>query len=340
VAPSIIDSAPILSVTPLYHFSSDAPELLIHPTIVVRRFDEYRTIPFDDDICKHLRVYEPDYLLWHFPLTQESYGDLKSLLTEEKFAECTELLVAPTAEFLRLLRLFKPGRVRAGETFILHRPELNQGDDFANWTTVAGARASAMVVDYQFLASQTTSYVLNSTEIPFLLAFRDNLVPVFRNISSFPTVATALHLYGQDNGEQSDVVGAVTALEALLTKEDEREGLTYRLSVRVANLLGRDADERKRISRDVKSFYDLRSTIVHGSRLRPKLLNRLNELDSLRETLRRVLLSVMALLSQGVARPTDLPDLLDDLAFDDEKRKQVQAIASKSLYIGAEKASS
>jgi hypothetical protein len=340
VAPSIIDSAPVLSVTPLYHFSSDAPELVIDPKIVVRRFDECRTVPFDDDVAKHLRVYEPDYLLWHFPLSRESYEDFKSLLLAEKFAECTELLVAPTAEFLRLLRLFKPGRLRAGETFILHRPERNEGDDLANWTTVAGARASAMVVDYQILASQTTSYALNSAEIPFLLAFRDNLVPVFRNISSFPMVATALLLYGQDNGEQPDVVGAVTALEALLTKEDEREGLTYRLSMRVANLLGCDADERKRISRDVKSFYDLRSTIVHGSRLKPKLLNRLNELDSLRETLRRVLLSVMALFSEGAARPVDLPDLLDDLAFDDERRKLVQARASKFLHISVEKTSS
>jgi hypothetical protein len=42
---------------------------------------------------------------------------------------------------------------------------------------------------------------------------------------------------------------AVTGLEALLTKKEENEGLTYRLSMRTANLLGHDVEERKSIFR-------------------------------------------------------------------------------------------
>jgi len=343
VIPSNVgNSAPFLSVTPLYNFSSDVPELVIGSGIGVCRFDGCETIPFDEAIIKHLQVHEPDYLLWHDPLhSRDIFADdflqLFAAVKEgnqEKTWEFLELFTAPTRKLFVLMRLFKPGRLRGGETFILFR---DKSDDNTSWKTVGTGRASMMVVDYTTIAAQKTSYVLHSTEIPFLLAFRENLVPLLRKMGSFPSVETALYLYGEDNGERSDVVGAVTALEALLTKKEETESLTYRLSMRIANLLGHDVDARKAICLDVKNFYNLRSRIVHGVELDKKLLNRLNELDSLRETLRRVLLSVMALISEGM-HPAELPDLLDDLALDDEKRKQVQATASKFLHISAEKA--
>jgi hypothetical protein len=345
VAPSDAgDSAPFLSVTPLYNFSSDVTELFIDTGIRVCRFDDCLTIPFDEAIAKHLQVHEPDYLLWHDPLLSgdiftedflQSYAALKGG-NQEKRWEFLELFIASTRKLFGLMRLFKPGRLRGGETFVLFR---NSGDDNRRWNTLGTGRASMMVVDYTALAAQETSYVLLSTEIPFLQAFRESLVPLLRQMTSFPTVETALHLYGADNGERLDVVGAVTALEALLTKKEETEGLTYRLSMRIANLLGHDHDARKAIFLNVRNFYNLRSRIVHGVELDTKLLNRLNELDSLRETVRRVLLSVMALLSEGI-HPIDLPDLLDDLALGDEKRKQVQAKASRFLHISSEKASS
>ena len=135
-----------------------------------------------------------------------------------------------------------------------------------------------------------------------------------------------------------DAVGSMTALEALLTKDDN-EGLTYRLSLRVANLLGSDANSRKDICKQVKGFYKLRSQIVHGAKLDTKSRERLAALESLREMLRRVLLSVMALYSEGT-QPTDLPDTLDELALDDERRKRVCATASKFLHLSMEAESS
>jgi hypothetical protein len=116
----------------------------------------------------------------------------------------------------------------------------------------------------------------------------------------------------------------------LLTKKEETEGLTYRLSMRTANLLGRDAESRKQIFRDVKSFYHLRSKLVHGVQLDPKMLNQLRELSSLRETLRKVLLSALALFAQEEGA-LDLPTISDELAFDDQKRTAVQARASQFL---------
>jgi len=75
-----------------------------------------------------------------------------------------------------------------------------------------------------------------------------------------------------------------------------------------------------------------------GAQLDEKLLNRLSELDSLRETLRRVILSVVALLPED-KKLANLPELLDDLAFDDEKRKHVHGLADKFFHLSTEQQS-
>ena len=144
--------------------------------------------------------------------------------------------------------------------------------------------------------------------------------------------STALQLYGADHGPHLEAVGVVTALEALITKKDEKEGLTYRLGMRAAHLLGRDADERNNIFRQVKQFYDLRSRIVHGDEIDDKLTKRLDELETMRELLRRTLLSVMALVSNGKKR-SDIADLIDESAFDEERRREVQGMASGFLHM-------
>jgi len=325
----VSDSVPALCVTPLYHFSSDAPEVVIEDGFRIGQFGDCLTsFSFDQEMVTNLRITKPDFLLFHDSLLSLEYfvQDLSSLSGQEKAEQLIENCLARTRELLRLLRLFKPGRLHAGETFIL----VNDGKTYR---TVASKRASDMIVDYFILRVQRTTYTLNSTEIPFLRAFRQDLLPVIREISSFPSAEFALYLYGSNDDERSDLIGAVTALEALLTKKEEIEGLTYRLSMRVANLLGHDVDSRKEIFRDIKKFYNLRSKMVHGAPLDHKLRNQLSAVDSLREILRKVLLSVMALFLVG-ERPDDLPDLLDDLAFDDERRKQVQAKAAQFLHIG------
>jgi hypothetical protein len=46
----------------------------------------------------------------------------------------------------------------------------------------------------------------------------------------------------------------------------------------------------------------------------------------------------MALVADGKLF-SDVPDALDELAFDDERRQTVQAVASKFLQVGTAKAS-
>lgn len=336
----------MICMTPLYHFSSDSHELLLSEGIRIVALDDYVGPSFDEEVGKYLAVYEPPYILFSDPLLSGNLyfgaatssrfparleAELNSILQEKGgVKEANELqaqFLYGTMKLLTLLRLFKPGRLRAGETFFISSDGTNQ-----IWNTFGSGRASSMVVDYHRLADQTTSYVLRSDDVPFFSTFMQNLTPFIVGLGSFPALETALQIYGADNGPYLEAVEVVTALEALITKKEEVEGLTYRLGMRAANLLGRDADERKNIFRQVKQFYGLRSRIVHGAELDDKLTKRLDELETMRELLRRVLLCVMALTSNGKKMP-DIPDLIDELAFDEERRRQVQETASGFLHM-------
>jgi hypothetical protein len=327
---NIIDEAPVICVTPLYHFGSDSHELVIPNDIRIVSFDQYNGPSFDGIVKRYLEIYEPPYLMLNEPLSSRCIfrEDVESAVRKQDKTSVPMLYLDATMRLFAQLRLFKPGRLRAGETFIVSRNPSGASE----WETWFSGRASTMTIDYQRLASQTTSYVLNSEEIPFLVAFRERVGPFFRTLESFPAFNMAFQLYGVDNPPTMEAVELVTAFESLITKKDETEGLTYRLAMRTANLMGRDADERKTIFRQVKQFYGLRSRIVHGAELDDKLTRRLEEIDSMRELLRRLLLSLMALLSDG-KRQADIPDLIDELAFDEDRRKEVQKTASGFLHM-------
>ena len=120
------------------------------------------------------------------------------------------------------------------------------------------------------------------------------------------------------------------SLESLLVPEEE--GIAFRLAQRVANLLGPDARSRKELFKQIRDFYGLRSRIVHGSKIRPKEVRAAQQVDTLREITRRVLLSVIALAGDVDLNADSYASLLNDLCFDDDLRRSVQAKASELLH--------
>jgi hypothetical protein len=67
------------------------------------------------------------------------------------------------------------------------------------------------------------------------------------------------------------IIDLATALEAILTGgEDETEGIGLRLRTRAAALLWTESDSGRAIYDDVKTLYNLRSKVVHGSRIAAK----------------------------------------------------------------------
>jgi preprotein translocase subunit SecA len=196
-------------------------------------------------------------------------------------------------------------------------------------------------IDYTWLGALNGSYTLLSSEVPFFNLFSKALLPQLESLqedgyrSAPPPLEIALLLYNEDERtERMAVLNALTALEALLTNESNAE-LSYRLSLRVANLL--ESDDAARLNRftEMKEFYELRSKIIHGSasKLSPKLQNRLQMVDSLREILRRTILSVMALLLDNKPNEVRLDELLDKIVFDEARRKEVQTLAAKFLHL-------
>lgn len=327
----IKDTSPLLSVTPLYHFSSAADEIQIGEGIDLCRFD-FDDVHFDDEVSLHLKACHPDFLLWYDPfisghLPAEQYRSYVEGIRDNEGGDLLNAFLHHTTLLFLSLRLFKPGRLRAGDTFLVLRDR--GGAPF--WRALGSGRSSIMPIDYRSLSLPAVSYTLTPADAPFLLAFAGITLPLLRSLSAYPELATALSIYSADNGEELDLVMSATAFEALLTKKEEREGLAHRLASRIANLLGSDPDSRRSLFKDVKALYGLRSDIVHGSPM-AKVRDRLSSLDSVRETLRLVLLSVISLYADG-KKPSEVPDLLDDLAFDDELRTRTRVEACKLVHL-------
>jgi len=177
------------------------------------------------------------------------------------------------------------------------------------------------------------TFCLNSSDVTSFNVLRDRLQPILEFNKGQPNLPTslelALDLYAREEFGSMDVVNALTALEAVVLNGSKTE-LTYRLSMRIAHLLGPDATSRKTLFDDMKEFYDLRSTVVHGSELKPRHEMRLERLDDLREVLRRTLLAVMALVSEGITK-SELECLFDEIVLDEGKRRAVQELASAFL---------
>jgi hypothetical protein len=93
------------------------------------------------------------------------------------------------------------------------------------------------------------------------------------------------------SGQDSQLLDAITTLEALFGTDSE---LSFRLAFRVAALLAANDTERGEMLDLMKGFYDTRSKIVHGGKLRPKNRDDLGKIEELRSLVRQLLRSFMA----------------------------------------------
>jgi hypothetical protein len=327
---SHIESVPVFCLTPLYQFAFDGEEYAVDGDVQLLPLREpILDLTFDGILRSHLGLCKPDRLVFQRSQLPTTYftEDRLEVANRSDGADMLAKCIVPVREFLQVLRLFAPGHLHAGETFVLVPMPPKK-----TWATVASVRASDMAVDYSSLREDVKTFTLSAAEMPAFGEFRKAISPILQKLESYPAAAFALSLYGTDDGERNNFSAAVTALEALLTKSEETEGLTYRLSMRLANILGHSPEARKSRFAEMKKVYSIRSKIVHGSPIVTKPNSRpLDILPDVRETLRRVLLSVLALFGSGI-RPEVLPDRIDESALDDELRRQIQAEASKYLF--------
>ena len=328
-------NVPLTSVTPLYGLVSEADVIVISDGVTITRISEERLeiLSADDVFIDHIRLYQPQHLLWK---TIELSSDQVTSIVEFSRTLETDLwrggaenipavlaYVEPVSQLLRAFQLFKPGRFVAGDTSFFVRSQET------DCKTLSLARCSEMSIDYQFVEQFAPHYVFNAAEVPFLLSFVQRLNAAWPRIQEFPQIDLALHRYSGESAQYGGVIELMISLEAVLVPETE--GIAFRLSQRVANLLGRDAPSRNELFKQIKDFYGLRSKIVHGAKFRLKEITAAQLVDDLREITRRVLLSIMAL-----AADADLDsafyESLDGMCLDDNLRSSFQTKASVLLH--------
>ncbi len=225
--------------------------------------------------------------------------------------------IQPVAQLLSGLHFFKPGRLIAGDTAF-----------FVQRSTLLLARCSEMTVDFHAVQRGRPQYKLNEVELPFLAVFLARFGEVLAKSEGYPQIELAIHRYARESSLYGDAVELMISLEALLVPEDE--GIAFRLSQRVANLLGSDALARKELFKRIREFYGVRSKIVHGAKFKAKDNLVFQEIDALREITRLVILSIMALAAD--AGLEDLPNTLNEMCFDDDLRRSIRSKSAALLH--------
>jgi len=340
--PDLLAGVPYVSVTPLYCLVTDEHEIHLSEGISITRFSAEQ-LEFSSNFpnfVRHLQLYPPQCLLWernstplsNFLLLASEMSSLsKDHLSKDHLGEINEddlvrSYAAPTSAvfpvmdslvgLIRAFQFYRRGRLVVGDSFFYFLNPFHVG--FMQ-------RCTEMTVDYQIMEQYKASYEFNSTDVEDFKSFLAAFIEAHQTINKYPELQLAIARYCKETAQHGDVIDLMIALEALLLAEEE--GIVFKLSQRVANLLGPDAASRKQLFQKVKDFYSLRSKMVHGGKAKPKELKAQEQLDELREIARRAILAVIVLAREvGVGK--EFAALLNDMCLDDDLRRVTQEKAS------------
>jgi hypothetical protein len=141
-------------------------------------------------------------------------------------------------------------------------------------------------------------------------------------------LATALRryngLYEREVTQREDrILDAITAIEAMLGDKLET---TFKVTSRVATLLGADDDSRVALFESMKLYYDTRSCLVHGSDLKQKHLDVIQDHRGLLDIARRLLAGFVRLASSGeFAKVASLKERIDGILLHSARRDALRA---------------
>ncbi len=119
------------------------------------------------------------------------------------------------------------------------------------------------------------------------------------------------------------LLDSITALEAVLGTNVE---IAFKLAFRVAGLLAGSDAERSAMFQLLKGFYDTRSKLVHGGRLKPKHQQYFDRVDELRSFVRRLLRSFIHMAVRGSQNYNEafFAEHLDAVLVDSSKREALR----------------
>jgi hypothetical protein len=197
-------------------------------------------------------------------------------------------LWAKAQRAVEALRLLAPGDVSLGQMWVVRADRFDVG--LGGWLHGIG---------FSIPAVPGSQYVLADVVVGAFPDLYDRLQTLastgYRRVPGNFDLALRAFMATYDRwppGADSRVLDSITSLEAVLGSGTET---AFKLAFRVASLLSADDEERAAMLERMKDFYETRSAIVHGGRLKRKHQERLNDVDELRRIVRAVLFGLLIL---------------------------------------------
>lgn len=219
---------------------------------------------------------------------------------------------------LLAMRLLKPGDVRIGRFFFSRPTAFNVG--------LGGMTSSGFSVWHPGL-----EYRLEEAEIPNLRSLYNKLVSFETNhAQTWKNITIALHSFASIydrylNQAEDKVIDAITSIEAVLNIDSE---LSFRCAFRSTSILASNDDERVKFFEDMRTYYDTRSAIVHGDTLDAKQLNVVQNIEPLRDIVRRLLIAFLNLALQQYRPRREFYRTLDSTLQHSQLRGQLRKAAA------------
>ena len=151
----------------------------------------------------------------------------------------------------------------------------------------------------------------------------------FSKETNFFNIALKRFNFGiEESDYESKIIDFFIAFEALCLPESNE--LKYRLSNRVALLLAKDSEDAEKIGIFMKKAYDIRSSIVHGGRTKPVLIDGVSiDLKTftpqLEEHLRRMLKAFLSLIIE-FRNQQNIIAQIDKSLFDFKERRTLHSL--------------
>ncbi len=183
--------------------------------------------------------------------------------------------------------------------------------------------------------SLNSSYVLDSREVSDFILFWKKYAAIQRSIIQtkenryLQTAIKRFNLGIEETGIEDKIIDFLISAEALY--QNETTELTFKLSNRMAILLGKTDDEREKIKDIIVAAYSLRSTVVHGKEFKegklrggfsPELVVQATE-----DLLRKSILCFMK-FAKKYPKQEDILKELDASLLNTKKRKNLKKRSS------------
>jgi len=186
------------------------------------------------------------------------------------------------------MRLHGPGDLHIGRFFVSRPASFNVG---------IGGRTTAGLTIWR----PGKPYALTDAMLPAIRAQVDVLAAVEGSLQTNARhVALALRSFSSTYDRlmhQADdsIIDAITALEAVWKLDAE---LSFRLAFRTSSLFGVSDNHREALFETLRTYYRLRSKLVHGGNLTDKEQAQARDVEQLRQIVRDVLRAFIHLLAQ------------------------------------------